>query len=258
VCILQPRSLLLTWGAVAASALAPQLAAAQSMARPIMPAAGSMSRPMINPNAAMMGSMNGFSSPSFGMMAFPGMSAASSFPTASRGYSSGMGGYGGGMSGSSYGDQGGTYGTGYPESGGDSGARAEMSSEDKSLSRVLTATGVPNDGGRLLWPVGLRVLRGGATDEMRRQIEALLQLEAVQTHTGPVNRQLAKELAESIDVLRTVLLRDRQERFSLPLTLYEDAESFLVRLDHAQKRLEAGLEPPGGKVRPEARKGNAD
>jgi hypothetical protein len=253
MCILQPRALLLAWGAVAASALAPQLAAAQSMARPIMPAAGSMSRPMINPNAAFMGSMNGFRSPSSGMMAYPGMSAASSYGTGSRGYSSGMGGYGGGTSASSYGDQGGSYGAGSPEYGGDGGARTETPSEDKSLSRVLTATGVPNDGGRLLWPLGFRVLRGGATDEIRRQIEALLQLEAAQTQTGSVNPRLAKELAGSIDALRTVLLRNREVHFSLPLTLYEEAESFLARLDHAQKLLEAGLESPGGKVRPEAR-----
>jgi hypothetical protein len=259
MCILQSRSLLLAWGAVAALALAPQLAAAQSMGRPMMPAAGNMSRPMMmTPNAAFMGSMNGFRSPSFGMMAYPGMSAASSYGTGSGGYSSGMGGYGGGTSGSSYGGQGGMYDTGSSEYGGDSGASSATPSEDQSFSRVLTATSIPNDGGRLLWPLGFRVLRGGATDEIRRQIEALLQLEAAQTQTGSVNPRLAKELAGSIDALRTVLHRDRERHFSLPLTLYEDAESFLARLDHAQKLLEAGLEPPRGKVRPEAARGNAD
>ena len=258
MCILQPCALVFGSCAVAAAALVPQLAAAQSMARPVMPAAGSMSRPMMNPNTNFMGSMNGFRSPASGMMAFPGMSAASSYGTGSRGNSSGTGGYGGGTSGSSYGGQGGTYGTGNPEDGGDDRTRAETPSEDKSLGRVLTATGVPNDGGRLLWPVGLRVLRGGATDEMRRQIEALLHLEAVQAQTGPVNPNLARELADSIDVLRAVLLRDRERRFSLPLTLYEDAERFLARLDHAQKLLGGGLESPGGNVRPEAGKGNAE
>jgi hypothetical protein len=162
------------------------------------------------------------------------------------------------MAGSSYGAQGSMNGAGSPESGGDSGARSETPSEDKSLSRVLTAIGVPNDGGRLLWPLGLRALRGGATDEMRRQIDALFQAEAEQTQTGPVNPQLAKELARSLDALRTFLRRDREERFSLPLTLYEDAESFLARLDQAQKRLGAGLEPRVGKFPPEARKGNAE
>jgi hypothetical protein len=253
MCILQPRLLLLAWGAVAASALAPQLAAAQSMGRPMMPAAGMMSRPMMNSNAAFMGSMNGFRSPSGMMMASPGMYGASPYGAGSGGNSSGMGGSGGGMAGSSYGGQGGTYDTGSPEYGGDSGASSATPSEDQGFSRVLTATGIPNDGGRLLWPVGFRVLRAGATDEIRRQIEALLQLEAAQTQTGSVNPRLAKELAGSIDALRTVLLRDREKHFSLPLTLYEDAESFLARLDHAQKLLEAGLELPGGKVRPEGR-----
>src|SRR5262249_60753621 len=110
--------------------------------------------------------------------------------------SSGAGGYGGGTSGSSYGGQGGTYGTGNPEDGGDDRTRAETPSEDKSLGRVLTATGVPNDGGRLLWPVGLRVLRGGATDEMRRQIEALLHLEAGPAQTRPVKPHPAREVAD--------------------------------------------------------------
>src|SRR5262249_47587260 len=247
MCILQPCALFLGWCAVAAAALAPQLAAAQTMARPVMPAAGSMSRPMMNPNTNFMGSMNGFRSPASGMMASPGMSAASSNATGSRGYSSGTGGYGGGTSGSSYGGQGGTYGTGNPEDGGDDRTRAETPSEDKSLGRVLTATGVPNDGGRLLWPVGLRALRGGATDEMGRQSGALLHREAVQAHTGPVTPSLARELADSIDVLRAVLRRDRERRFSLPLTLYEDAERFLARLDHAQKLLGGGPGVAGGK-----------
>src|SRR5262249_45254626 len=44
-----------------------------------------------------------------------------------------------------------------------------------------------------------------------------------------------------------VLLRDRERRFSLPLTLYEDAERFLARLDHAQKLLGGGPGVAGGK-----------
>src|SRR5258705_4479831 len=96
--ILEPRSLLLAWGAVVASALAPQLATAQRMARPTLPATGMMSRPFINPNAAFMGSFNSFRSPFSGMMANPGMSSMSSYGAGSMGYSSGMGGYGGAMS----------------------------------------------------------------------------------------------------------------------------------------------------------------
>jgi plastocyanin len=159
------------------------------------------------------------------------------------------------MSGSSYGSEGGTDNSGAWQEKGQTETRSETP-EEKRLSRVLSASGVPNVSGQLLWPVGLRVLRGGATDEARRQIDALFQLEAEQAQTGPVNPQLAQELARSLDALRKFLHRDREERFSLPLAVYEDAEGFLVKLDHAQKVLEAGQEPPGGKVQLAAREGS--
>ena len=51
-----------------------------------------------------------------------------------------------------------------------------------------------------------------------------------------------------MDALRKLQLRDRDERFSLALTTYEDAERFLAKLDRARKLLEADPEPPGEKV----------
>jgi hypothetical protein len=252
MCILQPRSLLLAWGAVAASALAAQFAAAQGMARPARPAGpamGGMSRPLTNPNAAMMGSPGVFRSLPFGMMAYPGMSAASSYGAGSRGYMSGMGGYAGGMSGTSYGAQGGQYGAGSYGYGGNTVTSSGTSSRADSLGRVLTAAGVPNDGGQLRWPVGLRVVGGPKSDELRQQIEALFQYAAQQTQAGPVSPHLVQELSRSVAALRTVLLRDRDERFSLALTTYEDAERFLTKLDHARKLFETDSEPPAGKGR---------
>jgi hypothetical protein len=173
MCILQPRPLLLAWGAVAAMALAAQLAAAQ----------------------------------------------------------------------------GGPYGADSPQYGAGSGAGSEMPSDGHSLSGVLTAAGVPNTGGRLQWPVGLRVVGGPVGDDLRRQVEALLQYGAWQTLTGPVSPRLTQELARSVDALRKLLLRDRDERFSLALTTYEDAEYFLARLDHARKLLEASPQSPGAESR---------
>jgi hypothetical protein len=253
MCILRPRSLLLAWGAVAASALAPQLAVAQGMmsrpAVPAVPATGGMARPLTNPNAAFMGPFSGFRSPSFGMMAYPGMPTVSPYGAGSRVYAPGMGGYGGGTSAPSYGAQGGLYGAGSPGYGGDSGTGSEAPAEGKSFSRVLTAAGVPSDGGGLQWPVGLRVVGGPAGDELRQQIDALFQYGADQTRAGPVSPHLTQELARSVAALRKLLLRDREERFSLALTTYEDAERFLARLDHARKLLEADQEPPGGKAR---------
>jgi plastocyanin len=174
----------------------------------------------------------------------------------SMGYPSGMMGYGGGMPGSSYGAQGGMQGPGYQGYGGATVGPSEAASEAMSLSEVLAASGVPNDGGRLRWPVGLRVVGGPAADKLRQQVETLFQQEAGQAQTGPVNPHLAQEAARSVDALRQLLLRDREERFSVALTTYEDAEHFLVKLEHAQKVLEAGLEPPGGKAELKARAAN--
>jgi hypothetical protein len=203
-----------------------------------------MARPMTNPGA-FMGSFNGFRSQSVGMMASPGMS----YGAGSRGYSSGMGGYGGGMSGSSYGTQGGQYGAGSPETRRDSGTGSGTPSEMTSLSRVLTAAGVPNDGGRLQWPLGLRVVGGAASAEMRQQIDALFQYGAEEAQAGPVSPHVVQELARSVGALRKLLLRDREERSSLALTTYEDAERFLAKLDHARKLLEPVPETPGDKAR---------
>jgi hypothetical protein len=152
------------------------------------------------------------------------------------GYSPGMAGYGGGAQ-----------GPGSPGYGGENGARAEMSPETKRLSQTLAASGVPNDGGRLQWPVGLRAVGGPAADELRQQIEALLKQEVGQAQSGPVNPQVAKDLARAVDALRKILLRDRDERFSLTPASYEDAERFLAKLGRAQQLLAEGREPSGGK-----------
>jgi hypothetical protein len=95
--------------------------------------------------------------------------------------------------------------------------------------------------------VGLRVVGGPAGDDLRRQIDALFQYGAGQTQTGSVSAHLTQELARSVEALRQLLLRDRDERWSLALTTYEEAEGFLAKLDHARKLLEAGREAAGGK-----------
>jgi plastocyanin len=155
----------------------------------------------------------------------------------------------------SYGAQGSSYDA---QSNAGQGTSSAMAPEEKSLSRVLTMSGVPNYQGQLLWPVGLRVLRGGATDELRSQIDGLFQAAGEQAKTGPVNPNLAQDLARSLKALSKFLRRDREERFSLPLALYEDAESFLAKLNHAQKLLEGGLGSSGGKVELKAQQGSSE
>jgi len=185
--------------------------------------------------------------PQYAMSSY-GAPPMSSYGAPSMSYGSGTGGYGGGAPDASY----------QAQDGGARGTTTDLSPEEKSLSRVLTMSGIPNYGGQLLWPVGLRILRGGATDELRGQIDALFQAAGQQAQTGPVNPNLVQDLARALSTLSKFVRRDREERFSLPLALYEDAEGFLAKLDHAQKLLETGLEPQGGKVQLKAQQGSSE
>src|SRR5689334_17143166 len=201
--------------------------------------------------------------PNMGMGSPLSMSPSMGRPFAPAGFGSsyGMGsqGYGGAMSGSygapayGAGGQGTGYGGGRNAAG--AGTEDQADRQERDVSKALTASGVPNEDGRLLWPVGLRALPSREAEELRRQIDALMQEQAEQARAGPVNANVDEELARATRALRKVLRRDEDERFSLPLTAYEDAEEFLAKLQHAEKLLRAGLEPPGDKARLEARAG---
>jgi len=121
--------------------------------------------------------------------------------------------------------------------------------EDKSWSSQLTASGVPNDNGQLRWPLGLRILAARETDELREQIDALFQEAASQTARGPVSSTLIQETVEAVKKFRRLLLKDKAERFGMPLAVYNESEHFLNHLEHAVQVLQAGLQGPGGQDR---------
>jgi plastocyanin len=225
--------------------------AAQPMGRMMMPRPpGTMqnSRPNMPLNmAAFPQSVGGFGHMPFGMMmSHPGMQGQGGYGMGS------MGSYGGGMMGSPYGPPSGAG----PQLAGYDMGRQERSSEEKALNSVLRTVGLPSEHGQLEWPVGLRALPGA--EDLRRQIDALVHDETEQATVGPTNAQLDKELARSVKGLRNLLLRDKEERFSLPLAAYEDAERFLAKLDHADQLLKAGVESPGEKARLESREAIAN
>ncbi len=164
----------------------------------------------------------------------------------------GMPSYGGGMGygGMGYGAP--PYGSGSQSAAGSAVAGYEadrsgaQAAEEMTVSQILTASGVPNEQGRPLWPVGLRALPGHRADELRAQVDALLERASEQSAAGPVNANINKELGSALDKLNGLLARDRDERFSLPtLETYEASEKFLGKLKHAQALLAKGLEPPG-------------
>jgi hypothetical protein len=122
------------------------------------------------------------------------------------------------------------------------GGQSEYSSEDKSLGRLLTASGVSNDNGRIRWPLGLAILAGRRPDELRDEIDAQVQLVATDAQAGVVSRNVSKLLAKNINEFRRLLLKDRRERFLMSSRTYDEAERFLDKLAAAQKVLEPPAE----------------
>jgi hypothetical protein len=113
------------------------------------------------------------------------------------------------------------------------------------VSKVLTASGVANENGRLRWPLGLQILGGPETghqaDELRGQLSALFQQAAEQSAKGPADLQLLQEITRAVDRLRNLLTRYRQEWGRLPRAVYDEAERFLNQLKDAEAVLRAGL-----------------
>jgi hypothetical protein len=118
--------------------------------------------------------------------------------------------------------------------------------QQKSWGNVLTASGVPNESGRLRWPLGLRILAAPQTDELREQIDALFQEAASQIASGSVSSPLIHEMQEAVKKLRKLLLKDKAERFGMPLAVYDESERFLNHLAQAVQPHQAGVQVPGG------------
>jgi hypothetical protein len=126
---------------------------------------------------------------------------------------------------------------------------APPSLEEMAVSKVLTASGVPNDQGRLRWPLGLQILGGPETghkaDTLRAQLSALFQEAAEQAAKGSADAKLLQEITRTVNRLRDLLTRDRRERGRLSGAVYDEAERFLDRLGDAEAVLRAGLKTQG-------------
>jgi hypothetical protein len=150
------------------------------------------------------------------------------------------GGYGGGYGG----------GQGSGGVGGGNGQGTETQGqpppEAQGLGVALRAAGVPNDDGQIRWPIGLQAIATPGADEVREQLDALLQLAAYQSLTGPVNPEVAQEMGRAIRKLRRLLLKDETERFGLSRFAYDEARKFLDKLERAENMLAASLAPAGG------------
>jgi len=155
----------------------------------------------------------------------------------------GLGGYG---MGGGYGGGGGGGGGGYGGSSGSNGPAASaqaqnyindaLAAKPRESNNVLTAYGIPNEEGRLQWPVGLRVLAPSATtDPLRQRIDSLVAtLLEQKLQYGRVDASLVEETNRAIDSLRQQLAGHSTD---LSFTSYQDSRAFLARLQDALKKM---------------------
>jgi hypothetical protein len=64
-----------------------------------------------------------------------------------------------------------------------------------------------------------------------------------------VSPALAEEARQAVTKLRRLLLKEKAERFRMPLAVYRESERFLNQLERAAQLFRAGLGTPGGQGR---------
>lgn len=147
----------------------------------------------------------------------------------------GMGGYGGG-GGGGYG--GGSYAVSMSGQQNAPSYPAQMRAEEKPAesANVLTAFGLPNKEGRLVWPLGLRVLAPApATNRMREQIDTLAAVILGQKNAyGQVDSSLVQELDRAVNDLRQQITARPTD---MSQVTYNDSVLFLQKLQDAVKAM---------------------
>jgi hypothetical protein len=160
----------------------------------------------------------------------------------SPGYSGGLGSYSGGL-----GSYGGSYG-GAPASYGSSNyggavpaynpytdlAPAAPADNKANAVPTLTAYAVPNEGGRVTWPLAFRLTNPDQKKEMLDKLEAQLQIVATQAAAGQANPRLLDQAAQSVEKMHQWL---RARRDQMADGTFRDGEAFLRKLETALKAM---------------------
>jgi hypothetical protein len=103
-------------------------------------------------------------------------------------------------------------------------------------ANLFDAVGLPSTDGHLNWPLGLRALPPGPeTQELRRQVEALLQLAMAERSAGETDTRTAQEANRAVRKLRD-LLSTRGIDTMASQTVAE-ASGFLNKIDDALQLL---------------------
>lgn len=137
----------------------------------------------------------------------------------------------------------GSYGSGYGSGyGGGSGGGSAFqppimapavfsTAAEEEPNTSLDALGLPNSGGHLDWPLGLRVLAPGLEARaLRQQTDQLLQTAALASTTGQVNPRVIKETSQTVQRLRRMLSHEGSACLASATTA--EAQQFLDKLEH--------------------------
>jgi hypothetical protein len=148
---------------------------------------------------------------------------------------------------SSYGGAAGSYGSGAASAGGSGGAASGYGSgaaagnsaatgtqRQVSTARtdgsVLDVLGVPHEGNKVSWPLGLRILPPAAQSEaLRTQVDSLLLFTSAQAVYGQVNGGAVDRAVQATAQLRDLLRKGGADAMSAHT--YHEAWQFLDRLD---------------------------
>jgi hypothetical protein len=110
-------------------------------------------------------------------------------------------------------------------------SQPQESNDTQQISDVLNARGLPNQAGRLYWPLGLRVLPPGPeVQQVRLQLDARL----AQAATGGADASSLQEMSQAVSQLRYFLA---VKGSMMARTTYLEAWRFLDRLDNAVRQL---------------------
>ncbi len=185
-----------------------------------------LDRALLNGTATLDGNrrMALFSAYNGGFNSNPYMPASSNTGSGSGGGSAMGSGGGYGMG------SGGGYGSGGTQSNPSNPYTIPTSTAGPQAASPLDDTlGVPTSGGRLSWPLGLRVLPPTAV-ALRRQIDGIVQLAAAPSANGQLSPGAVELATDAAEQLRS-MLRLKQGSPVMAESTYRDATEFLDRLE---------------------------
>lgn len=181
------------------------------------PGTGGMTMPFL-PGPRMLPGMPYGGMPSYGQSPNRMMSPYSPAGNGGSGY--GAGGYGGGGTDNAFGTGMSAYTPAMPT---------------VASSTWLDALSLPNEGGKLAWPLGLRVLAPASEmDPLRQRVDTLLPMLAAQAGQGAGNAAMSEELQRTLRQMRRLLTENGD---GLAEATQTEARRFLTTVGRAVKKL---------------------